>query len=67
MNETSKEAIERIISNECDDDIDRFEKLMNLVNKMNESQLKELEGYLYITQVSTYQTTCDYAEELEII
>ena len=67
MNGTVKENIRAIIILEVGENQDKFEELNNLINKMDESQLKELLGYLYISQVSTYQMIYDYAEGIEII
>ncbi|MCK5216334.1 MAG: hypothetical protein KAJ93_01000 [Methanosarcinales archaeon] len=64
---TSKKNIKDIIILGYDDEPKIIKELNNLINKMNESQLKELLGYLYISQVSTYQMIYDYAEEIEII
>jgi ethanolamine ammonia-lyase large subunit len=57
---TFKKDINHIIYLAYDDDMRKYRELVNLVEELNETQLKELSLELNISQVDTSQTIYDY-------
>lgn len=60
---TFKKDINHIIYLAYDDDMRKYRELVNLVEELNETQLKELSLELNISQVEIYTTIYDYMYE----